>query len=112
MLTVPSPTLGGNMSEEEPKLRRVLVEIQGIVYRDTETIVRATIPTWKADQVVRFPILELRNWDLIEHLSPGDFLLAEVNLGAKTSEELKIGTFEKAPPPIDENDPEVFVDPR
>ena len=100
------------MSEEESKLRRVLVEVEGIVYKDTETIVRALIPGWKSDQVVRFPILELRDWDLIEHLSPGDFLLAKVNLDAKTPEELKIGTFEKAPPPIDENDPEVFVGPR
>lgn len=89
-----------NMAEAETHFSRVLVEVQGIVYKETETIVRALIPTWKADQVVKFPMLELKNWDLIEHLQSGDRLLAEVNLEAKTPEELKISNFEMAPPPI------------
>ena len=82
---------------------RSIIQIEGITQRGSEEVVEAIIPQWRAHEVVTFPASTVPT-ALYPQLRERKILLAHVNTGASSQEELFLERFEQAPEPArDEN---------
>lgn len=80
---------------------RTLIEAERISDEAGEKVVEARVFAWNPYRVVRFP-LSLIPPELQDHLVPGTFLFAMVNIGSKHEEDLYFFDFEPAPEPVTE----------
>jgi hypothetical protein len=93
--------LKGKFSEER-KPHRTLVRVLDLGEEANEKVVDVALPGWFYDDAVRLP-QKLIPIELHSELKPDFRMIAEVNIGADSSEKLFFSNFKKAPD-INEDD--------
>jgi len=84
------------------KPRRALVRIVGTSVDSNIDIVEAFIPQWNLHKAVRFPLSLFGNVKK-DDIKPNMLFIADINIGARDTQELFFENFELAPEP-DPND--------
>jgi hypothetical protein len=75
---------------------RTLIQVDGVDQESGEPVIEARVLAWNPLKVVRFPLSLLPD-GLRAKAAPGNYLFAEVNIGAEAEEELYFSAFEPAP---------------
>lgn len=72
---------------DERRAHRTLIGIRGINRSYGNTELYATIPNWRPDEAIVLPVACIAT-DLVPKLEVGDYLLGDVNVGAKEEDDL------------------------
>ena len=87
------------MIADDRKPYRNILWIDEVTQESYEEVVDVIVPGWNPHQAVRLPSSLIQEWILDFQPTIGDYLIANVNIGAEHSEDLYFTHFELAPEP-------------
>lgn len=77
-------------------MERVLIRIREVLAHE----ILVSIPGWQTRQIVEIQTKDIPS-ELLDGLGPGDYLIANVNIGAESRGDLRFNNFEAAPEPAE-----------